>query len=243
MVLCILVLQLFINIAKSNEIINTANEITTTPILQQIKIYNQPNSLIMTKNHIKKNNYKHKQKLIHFVDPNQIYNRKKRRHVDLNYMPDQNEDGNYVLVKLDPLSNSENREKIIRLEAYKYNNVEYTSKLLYLLQTVLPGVSDLGYEEILHPNQENFDEIVRLIKILKLKAEIAKLDAENKVIAKELARIDEFRTKSIGDVSTTLNKRYSDWTVISSEKSTMIRNKIGRLKVLYDEQLEAKKRN
>lgn len=105
---------------------------------------------------------------------------------DLNKPHDQNEDVYTELQQKTFFVDELAVKQIFQLGPYEYKSVSYASTFHYLLQLVLPGLSNLTLEEILKPDVLMHAEILRLKEMMLLKAKLAQLEFSLKTLKENI---------------------------------------------------------
>ncbi|KAM0688517.1 hypothetical protein COBT_000215 [Conglomerata obtusa] len=135
------------------------------------------------------------------INTRRFKNRYKR---DLNKPHDQNEDVYIELQQKTFFVDARAVEKIFELGPYEYKSVSYASNFHYLMQLVLPGLSNLSLEEIFQPDVLMHAEILRLKEMMILKAKLAQIGFTLKKIKENI----EFHENEINTLPIELTESY-----------------------------------
>ncbi|KAM0688474.1 hypothetical protein COBT_000271 [Conglomerata obtusa] len=112
---------------------------------------------------------------------------------------DQHEDYPITPIEIKSFNNVDEINAAIKLDEYKPRNIRYASKFHFLLQTVLPGISNLDPHDIARADNEKIIEINRLRIMIIIKAVLAKISHEIMLNDKDIALVqNEIRVRPEG---------------------------------------------
>ncbi|KAM0686779.1 hypothetical protein COBT_001993, partial [Conglomerata obtusa] len=88
---------------------------------------------------------------------------------------------------IDPI---ENIEKLKLIKRYVTDDIEYANNMFFLIQNIIPNVSPLTANDIMHPNTNNLREINRIRHLLELRGEIAGLNIRINTVGIEIRKFE-----------------------------------------------------
>lgn len=131
--------------------------------------------------------------IVHYRNIHNL-NKKNKRNID--NIPEQNEDI-YTENLQDRDADVEIYNMVYNLGPFKRNDIGFANKFHYLLQTIVPTISNLSFEDILQPGDKAYAEIQRLHEILKSKVTLIK---KQKIFKQIGINITNLENKIVNDL-------------------------------------------